>query len=216
MDILKKSKQLFLFVFVLLVVSQIYAQKSGTFSNDDLQNAFKLSYKYEASGQYKEAIDALTPVYNGSNYEVNLRLGWLNYLNLQHKDAMQYYQTAMKILPYSIEARLGYVNPAAALEDWTKVADMYNEILNIDPNNTSVLYKLGTIYYYRPDYQKAYNCFEKIVNLYPTDYSSVLMFGWANYQLGRGGDAEALFNKVLLLSPNDASALEGLGLLKKK
>jgi len=216
MDILNKSKQLFLFVFVLLIVSQIYAQKSGSFSNDDLQNAFKLSYKYEARGQYKEAIDALTPVYSGSNYEVNLRLGWLNYLNLQHKEAMQYYQTAMKVMPYSIEARLGYVNPAAALEDWTKVADMYNEILNIDPNNTSVLYKLGTIYYYRPDYQKAYNCFEKIINLYPCDYSTVLMFAWANFQLGRGGDAEALFNKVLLLSPNDASALEGLGLLKKK
>lgn len=216
MDILKKIKQTLLFVFVLLVVSQIYAQKSSTFSNDDIQNAFTLSYKYEASGQFKDAIDALQAVYSSSNYLVNLRLGWLNYLNLQHKDAMQYYQTAMKIMPYSLEARLGYVNPAAALEDWNKVADMYNEILNIDPNNTSVLYKLGMIYYYRPDYQKAYNCFEKIVNLYPGDYSSVLMFGWTNYQLGRGNDAEALFNKVLLLSPNDASALEGLGLLKKK
>jgi tetratricopeptide (TPR) repeat protein len=216
MDILKKSKQLFLFVFVLLIVTQIHAQKSGSFSNDDLQNAFNLSYKYEANKQYKEAIEAIQAVYSNSNYEVNLRLGWLNYLNLQHKDAMQYYQTAMKIMPYSIEARLGYVNPAAALEDWIKVADMYNEILVLDPNNTSVLYKLGTIYYYRPDYQKAYNCFEKIVNLYPCDYSSVLMFGWSNYQLGRGSNAEALFNKVLLLSPNDASALEGLGLLKKK
>lgn len=216
MDILKKTKQLFLFVFVLLVVSQIYAQKSGTFSNDDLQNAFKLSYKYEASGQFKEAIDAVQAVYSAGNYEVNLRLGWLNYLNLQHKEAMQYYQTAMKIMPYSIEARLGYINPAAALEDWNKVADMYNEILNIDPNNTQVLYKLGLIYYYKPDYQKAYNCFEKVVNLYPCDYSSVLMFGWANYQLGRGSDAELLFNKALLLSPNDASALEGLGLLRKK
>lgn len=216
MDILKKSKQLLLFVFVLLVVSQIYAQKSGTFSNDDMQNAFTLSYKYEANKQYKEAIEAIQAVYSATNYEVNLRLGWLNYLNLQHKDAMQYYQTAMKIMPYSIEARLGYVMLAAALEDWVKVADMYNEVLTIDPNNTSVLYKLGTIYYYRPDYQKAYNCFEKIINLYPCDYSTVLMFGWSNYQLGRGSDAEALFNKVLLLSPNDASALEGLGLLRKK
>jgi len=216
MDILNKVKKGLLFVFILVIVSQIYAQKSGTFSNDDLLNAFKLSYKYEASGQYKEAINAIQAVYSNSNYEVNLRLGWLNYLNLQHNEAMQYYQTAMKIMPYSIEARLGYVNPAAALENWIKVGDMYNEILNIDPNNTPVLYKLGTIYYYRPDYQKAYNCFEKIVNLYPCDYSSVLMFGWANYQLGRGNDAEALFNKVLLLSPNDASALEGLGLLRKK
>jgi tetratricopeptide (TPR) repeat protein len=216
MDILNKVKKGLLFVFILVIVSQIYAQKSSSFSNDDLLNAFKLSYKYEASGQYKDAIEAIKAVYSASNYEVNLRLGWLNYLNLQHKDAMQYYQTAMKIMPYSIEARLGYVYPAAALEDWTKVTDMYNEILNIDPNNTSVLYKLGTIYYYKPDYQKAYNCFEKIVNLYPFDYSSMLMFGWANYQLGRGSDAEALFNKVLLLSPDDASALEGLGLLRKK
>ena len=216
MDILSKLKKTLLFVFILVVVSQIYAQKSSSFSNDDLLNAFKLSYKYEAAGQYKDAIDAIKAVYSNNNYEVNLRLGWLNYLNAQHNDAMQYYQTAIKIMPYSIEARLGYVNPAAALEDWTKVGDMYKEILTIDPNNSQVLYKLGMIYYYKPDYQMAFNNFEKVVNMYPFDYYSLLMLGWTNYQLGNGSNAEALFNKVLLISPDDASALEGLGLLRKK
>ena len=216
MDILKIVKKILLVAFVMLIVTQINAQKSYLVPADDLLNAFKLSYQHEANGQFKEAIEDLKPVYSESNYEVNLRLGWLYYNYQQYNESMQYYIKATKIMPYSIEARLGYVNPAAALQDWAKVSEMYLEILNIDPNNTPVLYKLGMIYYYKPDYKKAHDCFEKIVNLYPFDYSSVLMLGWANFQLGNGKDAEIFFNKALLYSPNDASALEGLGLLKKK
>jgi tetratricopeptide (TPR) repeat protein len=216
MDILKIAKKVLLVAFVLLIVTQINAQKSYMVPADDLLNAFKLSYQHESNGQFKEAIDDLKPYYSESNYEVNLRLGWLYYNYKQYSESMQYYKIAMGIMPYSIEARLGYANPAAALQDWSKVTEIYLDILKIDPNNTPVLYKLGMIYYYSPDYQKAFDCFEKIVNLYPFDYSSVIMLAWSNYQLGRGKDAEVLFNKALLISPNDASALEGIGLLKKK
>lgn len=213
MDFLKKS---ILASFIILAVMFAGAGKSSSFSDDDLLSAFKLSYKYEAAGQLGEAISAIRAVYKPDNYEVNLRLGWLYYSNKQYNEAMQYYQSAFKVMPYSIEARLGYANSAAALQDWVKTGEMYLEILNIDPNNSSVLYKLGLIYYYKPDYQKAYNCFEKVVNMYPFDYYSVLMLAWTNYQLGKGKDAEVLFNKVLLISPDDTSALEGLGLLRKK
>jgi tetratricopeptide (TPR) repeat protein len=88
-------------------------------------------------------------------------------------------------------------------------------ILSIDPYNSSVNYKLGLIYYYKPDYATAYKYFEKVVNMYPFDYYSSLMFAWTSYQLGKTREAEVLFNKVLLISPDDKSAFEGLSILKK-
>jgi tetratricopeptide (TPR) repeat protein len=212
MDFLKKILFVPVIIFAVILTG---ARTSSSFTDDDLLNAFKLSYKYEAAGQFGDAINALKPVYKSDNYEVNIRLGWLYYNNKQYNEAMQSYQNAFRIMPYSIEARLGYANSTAALQDWVKTGETYLDILNIDPNNSGVLYKLGLIYYYKPDYQKAFNCFEKVVNMYPFDYYSVLMLAWTNYQLGKGKEAEILFNKVLLISPDDASALEGLGLLRK-
>jgi tetratricopeptide (TPR) repeat protein len=118
-------------------------------------------------------------------------------------------------MPLSVEARLGLANPVIAIEDWTTLENTYNDILKIDPNNSQVNYKLGMMFYYRADYNGAAKYIEKTVNMYPFDYYSVLMLGWTYYNLGKTREAEVLFNKVLLISPDDASALEGLGLLKK-
>ncbi len=217
MDILKKIKKLFLLVFVIVVVSQISAMgDTDAGPNSDLQKAFKESYEYEGKGQYTDAINVLKNVYNENLYEINLRLGWLYYLNKQYDESVLYYQKAINLLPYSIEAKFGIVNPLAAQEKWDKVAEQYVAILSTDPQNTIANYRLGLNYYYKADYTNAYKQFEKVVNLYPFDYSSVLMYAWSNYMLGKKKEAELLFNKVLLLSPDDKSALEGLGLLNKK
>ena len=44
-----------------------------------LMNAFSQSYDYEAIQKYDAAITTLNTVYNASSYEINIRLGWLNY-----------------------------------------------------------------------------------------------------------------------------------------
>jgi tetratricopeptide (TPR) repeat protein len=217
MDILKKSKKLLLLSFVIVVVSQISAMSDTDAGPDsDLQKAFKESYAFETKEQYTDAINVLKNVYEENSYEINLRLGWLYYLNKQYDESVQYYQKAGSLIPYSIESKFGIVNPYAAQEKWDKVAEQYVSILSIDPQNTLANYRLGLSYYYKADYTNAYKQFEKVVNLYPFDYNSVLMYAWANYQLGKSREAELMFNKVLLMSPDDKSALEGLGLLKKK
>ena len=216
MDILKSISKVLLFVFAFAFVSQINAQTVAPKSGDDVATAFKESYMYEAKSQFADAINSLTKVYDSKIYEINLRLGWLYYLNKQYQESVQYYQNAVSLMPYAIEPKLGLAFPLAASEDWTKVADTYISILSIDPNNTQVSYKLGLIYYYRPDYAEALKCFEKVVSLYPFDYNGNLMLAWANYQLGKTHDAEVLFNKVLLINPDDKSAFEGLSLLKSK
>lgn len=187
-----------------------------SFSQDQvkLSAAFNDSYAKEKSEKYAEAANALKAYYDVKSYEINLRLGWLTYLQGQYSESLGYYNKAIELMPYAIEPRLGVVLPLSAQGNWDLVVDHYNKILNIDPNNTLILYRLGLISYDKKDYKQAYQYFEKIVNLYPWDYHSVLMFAWTTLRLGKNSEAKILFNKVLLYYPGDTSSKEGLGLIK--
>lgn len=174
------------------------------------QSSFYKSYEYEKAGNYTSAVNELKKVYKGNDYFVNIRLGWLNYLSKKYSESVKYYLAAIKLKPYAIEARFGYIKPLSAVEDWEKVKSQYVEILKIDPQNTVANYWLGVIYYNRKDYKNAVKLFEKVVNLYPLDYDSVIMLGWTKLQLGKLTEAKILFNHALTLRPNDSSALAGL------
>ncbi|MGB4328697.1 MAG: tetratricopeptide repeat protein, partial [Tenuifilum sp.] len=179
-----------------------------------LSVAFTESYAKEKEGKYADAAKPLKAMYDEKSYEVNLRLGWLTYLQGQFSESVGYYSKAIELMPYAIEPRLGIVLPASAMGNWGTVVEQYNKILSIDPNNTLVLYRMGMISYENKDFKKAYTYFEKVVNLYPFDYYSVLRLGWTNYQLGKTKEAKILFQKALLYDPTSASAKEGLSLLK--
>lgn len=179
-----------------------------------LQEAFSSSYTLEAAGKYTAAIDAIKKHYDESSYEINVRMGWLNYMAGLFTEATTYYARAITLMPYSIEARLGYTYPAAAQGNWEQVIGKYQEILRIDPSHYTANYKLGSIYYTRKDYSTAFKYFEKLVNMYPFDYDALHMFAWTNFQMGKLREAKVLFNKTLLNKPGDASATEGLSLIK--
>ncbi len=179
-----------------------------------LITAFSDSYAKEKEGKYAEAVNVLKAYYNANSYEINLRLGWLTYMQGQFTESMGYYNKAIELMPYAIEPRLGIALPASAMGNWDLVISNYNKILSIDPNNTQTLYRMGIISYERKDYKLAYQYLEKVVNLYPWDHDSVLMFAWTNLRLGKTREAKTLFNKALLFNPEDVSAKEGLGLIK--
>ena len=185
-----------------------------TANSQSLLKAFEKSYELEKSGEYSRAIEEIKVFYNENSYEINLRLGWLNYSAGMFTESIAYYSKSISIMPLSIEARLGLVYPASSVGNWTQVINAYNKILEIDKKNSVANYRLGYIFYYRKDYNKAFSYFQENVNLYPFDYNNLLMFAWANFQLGKTREAKILFNKVLLNKPNDTSALEGLGLIK--
>ncbi|MBN3035702.1 MAG: tetratricopeptide repeat protein [Bacteroidales bacterium] len=179
-----------------------------------LREAFSKSYEYEYSGEYTRAIESLKTVYDSDSYELNLRLGWMNYLAGFFTESLAYYGKAIDLRPLAIQARFGIVYPASALGNWESVKSQYNEILRIDPQNSQANYRLGAIYYGNEDYATALRYFEKVVNLYPFDYDGLLMYAWTNLKLGKYREAEVLFNKVLLHQPNDTSALQGLEMIR--
>jgi len=202
MEILKKSMLAMLSMLFFFFAT---AQQIAT-----LQNAFKESYTQEYNQQYSVAIATLNKVYDERSYELNLRLGWLSYLIKDYPKSQLYYQKAVYLKPYAVEAKLGLVQPLAALQSIDKLLQVYDEILKIDPQNTKANYWTGIIYYNRKKYEQAAKFFEKMVNLYPFDYDGNHMLAWTYLNLGRSSDAGILFNKALLIKPGDASCLEGL------
>lgn len=179
-----------------------------------LQAAFKESYTQEANKQYTSAITTLKNVYEEKSYELNLRIGWLYYLVKDYPQSQAYYQKAVNLKPYALEAKFGLLKPLTSLESWEKVLQLYEDILKIDPQNTFAGYWAGVIYYNRRKYEQAAKYFEKVVNLYPFDYDGNHMLAWTYLNLGRSNDAKILFNKALLAKPGDTSCLEGLGKIR--
>lgn len=197
-------------IVVVLILSSYFASAQ----DNAVITAFTESYAFETNTQYAKAIESITKVYQADSYEMNLRLGWLNYMLGQHIQATDYYQKAITLKPLSEEARLGNVLPLSLLGNWDQVIQTYKKILELNPANTTVNYRLGLIYYNRKDYITAENYLQKVVNLYPFGYDGILMLAWTFFQEGKLREAKVLFNKVLMLSPSDTSATEGLSLIK--
>ena len=198
---------------IILSISIIVASQ-GLAQSNARQAAFAKSYEFENKSNYLAAIKEVEKHYTDNDYFSNIRLGWLYYLNKNYSESIKFYDRAIAIKPYAIEARFGCIKPLSAIESWTKVKTHYQQILKIDPQNTTAKYWLGVIFYNSKDYNSANRLFEKVVNLYPLDYDSVIMLAWTKWRLGKNNDAKVLFNHALTIRPSDASALEGLKLIK--
>jgi len=205
MEILKKSFALLL----LFGIQFVNAQDQNT-----VQEAFNKSYVLESGKKYNEAIEALKSINAINNYPIQIRLGWLTYSAKRYNESVIAYKKAAELMPASVEALLGAVNPLVAQNKWEEVEQTYLAILKNDPKNSSINFRLGQIYYNRKEYSKAEKYFSTALNLYPFDYDSMLMSGWNYYFLGKYSEAKELFNRVLLYSPKNTSALEGIGLIK--
>ncbi len=205
MDILKKMITICLLWLTISAHSQEFETQL---------KAFELSYTAENYGNYSEAIKAMKDVYREDNYEMNLRMGWLSYSTLQYAEACNFYQKSIQLRPLSVEARLGFVNAATALGNWSQVEAQYLEILKTNPTITTVNYRMGLICYNRLDYSAALKYFNVTLNQYPFDYDTAIMVAWTEFYLGKLREAKIMFQKVLFMKPNDTSALQGLSLIK--
>lgn len=210
MEILRKNRKKIIAIALFVVSAAMLSAQSFVEQKD----AFQQSYIQEATGDNIKAVNTLKGIYDEGSYEINLRLGWLTYLAGNFTESKSYYSKAVSLMPYSVESRFGYIYPAAAMGNWAEVISQYEKILEILPNNTIAMHRLGLIYYGREEFDKALPLFEKVVNLYPFDYDGLAMLAWTNYKLGRTRESRVLFQKALLNTPNGTSAIEGLDLLK--
>lgn len=208
-------KKHLLIIMVLLPIFISVAQYNN--SSDTKLLTFKNSIQEESIGKYAQAILTLMKIYDkySDEYIINLRLGWLYYLNKDYDSSIKYYESALAIsYNKSIEAMLGVTLPFAARDDWDKVKDYYNIILDSDENNYTANLRLGQIDLNTENYLSAKSYLSKLIEMYPGDYETNLYLAWTYYYLGDNSTAYDLFIEVLTLNPGDESALEGLKLVQ--
>jgi tetratricopeptide (TPR) repeat protein len=206
---MKKIKNTIGVLCMLFLLNNVKAQNTSL-----LQKAFTDSYSLENRKLYSEAIASLNKVYDENSYEMNLRLGWLNYMNKNYSQSQQFYQKAVAKKPKSIEAKLGLVNPMAALENQEKTLQVYNDILKLDEANYTANYWSGVIHYNQKRYEQAIRFFEKVVNNYPFNFDGNHMLGWTYLKMNKPNEAKSAFNTALLIVPGNASCLDALSKIK--
>lgn len=201
-------KKIILVFFVLFSIN--------TFAQDfkALEEAFQKSIAFEGKQDYANAIEVLKPFATATNYEANVRLGWLYYSAGKHNESVSYYAKAIALKPNATEPLWGIVYPYAELKKWAELQATYQKIITLDPKNTTANYRLGLSAYYSKDYTVAKKYFDIVIGLYPLDYNTLLMSAWTTYFLGKPAEAKQQFNRVLMVMPDDKSAKEGLALIK--
>jgi tetratricopeptide (TPR) repeat protein len=205
--------------YILITILLIsYISVSAQYNSADTKLlAFKNSIEKESIGQYSDAILELINIYDkyNSEYVINLRLGWLYYLNKDYDNSIKYYKKALQISgDKSIEAIFGITLPLSAKGDWDSVKSYYEDVIRMDENNYTANLRLGQIYLNTENYLNAKVYLSKVKEMYPGDYETNLYLGWTYYYLGDKSSAFELFTNVLTLSPEDNSALEGLKLVE--
>ncbi len=185
--------------------------------SDSRMTRFHASLAFESEGNIASALKEMDTVYPESrdDYLVNLRLGWLEYLNADYTKSARYYRHACELAQSrSVEALLGLRLPLAALNDWDAVITVYSDILALDPANYEANLRLGQIYLNRGEYALADPYFERCVLLYPSDYETNLSRAWNDYYMNNTVRSRTGFETILMISPGDTSAARGLNLLK--
>lgn len=194
-----------IFLAVLITVSAHF-----TNAQNETVNAFSSSYKFESFKQYNKAIEALNTVYSVNSYEINIRLGWLNYLQGEYTQSEKYYKQALTITPKSIEGLLGLTFPQAAMLNWTSLSATYLKVLKLDPMNKTANFRLGQILFGKNEFKKAENHLAKICSAYPFDYDANVLMAEIQTKQGNISEAKAYYQKALLYNPDSILILKAL------
>ena len=179
-------------------------------AQDNLTEAFRKSYYSETYQNYGEAIESIKSVYQADSYVINLRMGWLHYVNGDHIESKRYYEKAIELESKSIEARLGYAYPLNYLLDIEGLKANYEAILKMDPLHSLANYRLALIYFHQKDFNKAKKYLETTLSLYPFDYDSLVLMAVVNVGLGNIEAAKTNYRLALLYYPEDATIREEL------
>lgn len=181
-------------------------------TNEEIQKAYLKSYNYEKIGDYRNAMKALVPVLKEypDGYTLNLRMGWLFYLNKNYANSLESYEKAKTIAPYSIEAKLGHMLPLLAQQKYARVEAEAYQILNIDYYNYYGNLRLIFALRMQKKFELAEKVALKMLTSYPTDVSFLTEYGLIKFARGDTTTAVKTFYDVQILDPENVTAKEFL------
>jgi tetratricopeptide (TPR) repeat protein len=200
------------YLFILL----LFTAPLFALSDAEIKEAYYKSYNYEKIADYRDAIKSLSPVVKEypKGYTVNLRLGWLYYLNENYADALKHYEVAMQTAPYSAEAKLGHLLPLLAQQKYEQVESEAYQILELDYNSYYGNLRLSIALRWQGKLDLAAKVDIKMLTLYPTDVNFLTELGLVRFYQGDKEAAGKIFTDVQILDPENETAKEYLGKLR--
>ena len=188
------------------------AQSSAATSDVKILAAIGESSQAEGKGDYKAAIGALDKQLHAhtKDYLLNLRLGWLYYLNRDYAKSVQYYQMAVTAAPRSIEAKLGLLLPLLAQENYRQVELRAEGLLQHDRRNYYGSLRLAVALRLQKKYAAADKIVQHMLTAYPADVYWLSESGLLNLAEENKSAAKEAFADVLSLDPDNAMAKDAL------
>lgn len=173
-----------------------------------IQEAYYKSYNYEKLQDYKNAIKAIIPVYKEypNGYTLNLRLGWLYYLNKNYANSIFYYDNAIKIAPGAVEPKLGYLLPLLAQQRYQEAETVASQILLIDYYNYYGNLRLAFTLRMEGKFSLAEKVVDKMLGLYPIDVSFLTEKALLYIAEKDEDNALKLFSDIIILDPENVTA----------
>ncbi len=188
------------FLIILLLIS--FSNASSEF--EEIKTQYFKSYDYEHMQKYEEAIKVLTPLYKKypKGYTLNLRFGWLFYLDKKYNDSIKYYKEASLINPYALDPRLGLIRVYLDTYSFDKAEIVSYELLKIDYHNYYANLYVTKALIAQKKYDIATKIINKMLALYPTDISYLEQLAVV-YKLTNDKYLEKLYEDILILDPNN-------------
>ena len=179
----------------------------------DIAGSYHRSFDYERTQAYQDAIRALAPVYEAypNGYTVNLRMGWLFYLNGNYNNAVAHYEVARSAAPFAIEPKLGQLLPLLAQGRWSEAEAVAYEVVSVDHYNYYGNMRLVLALRMQEKFEPAYQIALKMAGAYPTDLTFLAELALLNDARGNKDEAVRLFTDLLILDPENETARNYLG-----
>jgi len=177
----------------------------------DIQKAYYKSYNYEKMGDYKDSIKSLIPVYKKfpKGYTLNLRLGYLFFLEKKYNNSIEHYKKAANIVPYSVEAKFGLIKNYLKKGKFDNALTITNSIIKMDYYNYYGNYYQLIALKQKGQRDDAIKVANKMLALYPTDVMYLQELAKLIYEKDKK-KAKKLFEDILILDPNNVAAKEYL------
>jgi Flp pilus assembly protein TadD len=142
----------------------------------------------------------------------------LSQLQPQQVDQLKGAIAELQSLPQSesIWDSLALANANYYAEQYEDAKTIYDRILSVNPEDSSVLLSRGVTYGQLERYDEALADFNRSLELRPDDPTTLLNRGNAYMELGRYDEAFADLNRSLELSPDDPATLHNLGCLYER
>lgn len=195
-----------------LIIALLCASISFGLSDEEIQRAYYKSYNYEKIENYNNAIKALMPVYEeyGNTYTVNIRLGWLYYLQKKYANSFEHYSKAIQIIPTSLEAKTGRLLPLLAQDRYAEAEQEAFVILKIDHYNYYGNVRLAYALRQQKKLDMAEQVNLKMLAIYPLDVTFLTEYALVNHAKGDIAAAVKTFRSVLILDPENVTAKDYL------